>query len=518
MTLIRRSLVFLALTVGLCPALAACNALTGADDLVIKDGDGRGGNGSSNGSGNGAGAGSGETTGATMGEPMAAATGVNLREVALYQGVKRPLMAGGARADSDVPIVQGRDALLRVFYDVIEGYNGGAVTARLTIDGQPPLDVTQPLAGSSSDAAVESTINFDVPAAMMVPGMAYRIELLQPREQSAGDNPAALYPAQGSDPIDVNGSPSALHVKLIPISYAADGTNRLPDTSAAQLKRYRDLFYGMYPLTSLEISVHAPVQWDGALDANGTGWDTLLNSLADFRAQENAPDNVYYYGIFEPAASVAEFCNNGCVAGLGFVTTVADAFGRTSIGIGYPGEIAIETAVHEIGHNHGRNHAPCGDPAGPDQGYPHAGGKIGTWGYDILARRFFPPTTTADVMGYCQPIWTSDYTFRRLFERVQAVDGMNVVIPPEMLDRTWERVQIDTQGNATFLDPVKLHRPPMADATPVELESPSGTEIVQGQLYRYDHLDGGVVLWPRSSAAFASAKIQLAGQLITAIK
>jgi len=146
------------------------------------------------------------------------------------------------------------------------------------------------------------------------------------------------------------------------------------------------------------------------------------------------------------------------------------------------------------------------------------GRKIGTWGYDILARRFFPPTTTADVMGYCQPIWVSDYTYRRLFERVQAVDGLNVVIPPEMLDLTWERVQIDAQGNATFLDPVKLHRPPMADPTPVELESPSGTEVVEGQLYRYDHLDGGVILWPRSSAAFSAAKIQLAGQLITAIK
>jgi hypothetical protein len=121
-------------------------------------------------------------------------------------------------------------------------------------------------------------------------------------------------------------------------------------------------------------------------------------------------------------------------------------------------------------------------------------------------------------MSYCQPIWISDYNFKALFTRIQGIDGAEVVIPPEMLDRTWERVHIDAEGNATFLEPVVLHQPPMADATPVDVEGPVGTQQVQGQLYRYDHLDGGLLMVPQPSNAFTSIKIHLAGELITAVK
>ncbi|MCC6554379.1 MAG: hypothetical protein IT372_15465 [Polyangiaceae bacterium] len=515
----RRSLSLMALAAALCPALIACNALTGAEDLIIKGEDGSGASGTGAGTGTGTGGAGTTSTGTTPQDPMSPATGVSIREIAIYQGVKRPLMTGGAHVDSIIPVVTGRDALIRVFYDLLPDYNGQPVTARLTIDGQAPIDVVQPLSGSSSDGSLQTTINFDVPASMMVGGMGYRVDLLQVTGQGGGDNPAAVFPAAGSDPINVAPSPATLQVKLIPIAYGADGSNRTPDTSQTQLDRYRDLFLAMYPITSIDLTVHAPVQWDSTISPNGAGWESLLNALADFRAQENAPANVYYYGIFAPASSIQEFCGGGCVAGLGFVTTPGDSYGRVAIGIGFTGDIATETAVHEVGHNHGRNHAPCGGPSGVDQSYPYSGGKIGTWGYNILSHQLFSPTNTTDVMGYCQPIWISDYNFRALFSRIQGVDGANVIIPPELFDLTWERVQIDAQGNAAFLAPVSLHRPPMADATPVELVAPSGaTTTVQGQLYRYDHLGGGLLLFPRGSAQLASAKIHLAGSVVTAIK
>ena len=43
----------------------------------------------------------------------------------------------------------------------------------------------------------------------------------------------------------------------------------------------------------------------------------------------------------------------GCVAGLGFVGGPSDSWARAAIGLGFTGDNAAETAVHELGHNHG---------------------------------------------------------------------------------------------------------------------------------------------------------------------
>jgi hypothetical protein len=42
----------------------------------------------------------------------------------------------------------------------------------------------------------------------------------------------------------------------VPFRYDADGSQRLPDTSQAQLERYRDAIYGIFPVSSVEITVH----------------------------------------------------------------------------------------------------------------------------------------------------------------------------------------------------------------------------------------------------------------------
>jgi hypothetical protein len=518
-----RRLRFAWFVAGLLPVAAACNALTGADDLRIEGEDGTDGGGASvsQGPSSGAGlAGPGSSGTGMQGPPLVGAAGVTLREIVMYQGVSRPVMTAGAPATSDIPIVQGRDALFRLFYDTDGSFAGGLVTARFHVDGHPesPVEVVQPITGSSSEDNISSTINLEVPGSMLSPGMTYRVEILQEESVSPVDNPAAKYPAEGSTPLSVGASPAVLHVELIPIQYAADGSNRLPDTSEGQLTAYRELFYGIYPLSNVDITVHAPVNWPSTISPNGAGWTNLLDSLANFRAQENTPDNVYWYGIFMPTSSVGTFCGGGCVAGLGFVTSPSDTFGRVAIGLGYPGSIATETAVHEVGHNHGRNHAPCGGAQGVDGGFPYSGGSIGVWGYNIVTKQLFSPNQTADLMGYCTPLWVSDYTFKAFFSRVQIADGASMIFPPEMMDLTWERVRIDGQGNATFLDPIQLHKPPMNEPTQVELETETGHVTVTGQFYKYDHLDGGLLLWPQPESAITGATIHLGAKLIHATK
>src|SRR5687767_8679806 len=77
------------------------------------------------------GAGAGSGTGGSLNQPTYVGTaGVYVTQVAIYQGVKRVLMLDGAAQTSSVPMIAGRDALIRVFYATDANYTGGEVTGR----------------------------------------------------------------------------------------------------------------------------------------------------------------------------------------------------------------------------------------------------------------------------------------------------------------------------------------------------------------------------------------------------
>lgn len=515
----RRPILLSALVLATAP-FAACNSFTGADELVVFGESGSGASNGGTGASSSVGAGgpggnSTSNTGMPQPPPMVEAQGVSISEIAIYQGVKRSLMKDGAKASSSTPVVAGRDALVRVFFATDGGYDGSPVTANLIIgEGSNPITVTKTLGGVSSDSKLDSTINFDVPGDAIASGAGYRVELQQPSEVSPGGNAAANYPATGFEPLNAQSNGNSLKVKLVPIKYAADGSNRLPDTSPAQLQRYKDEFFAIYPVKSFDLTVRAAVTWNYGVYANGAGWGELLDSIANLRQQDGTPADVYYMGIFEPASSEQNYCGGGCVAGLGMLGGPGDSYSHAAIGLGYTGVGSTETAVHEIGHNHGRNHAPCGGASGVDGAYPYSNAKIGVWGYDLVNKTLFSPNNTSDMMGYCWPIWVSDYTFNALFKRIQTVNNADIYYPPESLDLTYERARVDGEGNITWLDPVDMHLPPMADATPITFNAPEGDEAGVAQYYPYDHLPGGVLVWPQAKPSVTKIQIQLAGKLL----
>jgi hypothetical protein len=219
--------------------------------------------------------------------------------------------------------------------------------------------------------------------------------------------------------------------------------------------------------------------------------------------------DVYYFAPFAPKASFDQFCGGGCVAGLALLGDPGDNFSRAAIGLGYPDADSVVTALHEIGHNHGRQHAPC-DVQDPDPQYPHSGGKDGVWGYDLLTKKLFPPTTT-DVMGYCTPVWVSDYTFKALFDRVKLINGAKRVIVPESLrDRLYDRALVGADGSVQWLSSIRLEEPPVAEEKPIVVESEGLVETVKGSFYRFDHLEGGIVFWPATERPTRAVRIDVA--------
>lgn len=517
--------------------LTACNELTGVNDLVL-DGEntgaatgqpgggnpGGGGQGGAQGGAGGQGGQGGGHTGGVGGQggstdtttttptptnPLSDASGVSISQIAFYQGVKAVLMDKGAPGNTTVPIVAGRDSLMRLFLATDGGYNGQAVTARLTIDGvAEPIEVNGTANGSPKDGSIGSTLNFKIPGASVPPGFSYRVELLQPTEQSKGPNANAHYPADGFAKTNAASVGKSLRITIVPIQYGADGSNRLPDTSPGMLQGYKNLFMAMYPTPDVEITVRAPAPYNGQVDANGNGWDQLLGYLGQLRADDNAPFDMYYYGAFSPASSFENFCGGGCVAGLGNIGGSGDAYSRAAIGLGFNydgGSVAFETAVHEIGHTHGRYHSPCGGAAGTDPKYPYAGAKIGVWGYNIITGKLYDPNANTDVMGYCQPIWISDFTWKGIYQRVKAVNGAKIIVPDELMNLTYDRARIDMNGKVHWLRSIKLELPPQSDILPITVSNDAGMSAVNGHYYTYDHLDGAVVLWPRQNGLTSNA-------------
>lgn len=509
--------------------LFGCNAITGADQLVVDndmDGDGTddgpadddgnqggrnnddGGSSTGAGSANGGGTTNGGSTGEGAGSPVEAtgpATGFTIDEVAIYQAVKSEIFSNGASHAPSVTVVANRPAVIRVF--VSKGNVSGApVTARLHI-GDQTMEVPVSGALNGSDEDYGSTINFDVPGSYITAGANWSVELVESTQTSSANPGASTSPATLAAE-----ATHSLKVTIVPVMYQADGSNRMPDVSQAQLDRYQAYFMTLYPTNNVIVKLGNTLQWDNIIDASGNGWDSLLNQLSAMRNNANVAFDEYYYGVFNPAASFNQFCGGGCVAGLGFIGDPNGEYSRAAIGLGFTGDMAAWTAVHEVGHNHGRPHSPCGGVAGADGNYPHQGGSIGVWGMDIFGHQMVPPNYK-DFMGYCEPTWISDYVYEEILDFMKATGGsQSLYIPEEERDQTYERINIGgaNADQLSFLEPITLARPPMGTVEDVVITHEDGsTETVQGTYFRYDHLPGGVLFVKQRPAAIHTVDVNL---------
>ena len=101
--------------------------------------------------------------------------------------------------------------------------------------------------------------------------------------------------------------------------------------------------------------------------------------------------------------------------------TQAEAYKRCSMVITEKSNLVGPKALtfaHELGHAHGLSHAPCGDAAEPDKKYPYPNANIGVQGYNVFIPKLFP-SSTPDIMSYCDPAWISDFHWNKLEGRVR---------------------------------------------------------------------------------------------------
>lgn len=487
-------------------AAAACSSDGGETGSTSAGGSGSGASGGSAGSAAGGAGGS----GGSVSGPTHATPGVSLTEVAIYQGVKRSLMVGGEVVESDVPLIAGRDALLRVFYTTDGAFPGGEVIGRLSVAGGDPIEVRATLGAGSTDAELESTLNFEIPGDRVSDPLSWSVEILS--EGEGEDSPASRFPADGTSDVVVAGKRNVFRLVLAPFRYNADNSGRLPNLDEVQVAKIRDRIKGLYPVSDVEVRVREPADWSGTLSPNGDGWQALGLTLSGFRNADGESEDAYYYGIFNPTDTFFSYCGSGCLLGVTLLNNsppdVGNPFLRLALGVGYE-NYASGTAAHELGHAHGREHVACGGPDGVDRNYPHDGKTIGTWGYDITSKELKDPAVYSDIMGYCSRQHVSDYTYKALHERGQRINQPHLVG-----EFNYDIVSVDGSGHAEFATSLERQSPVAGNPVDVTAFDARGARGLRGEFFHYDHLPGGWLLLPQD-AELTRAEFVVDGVLYT---
>ena len=302
---------------------------------------------------------------------------------------------------SSVPLMAGRDALLRVFVtgDQDSFYQPSVVALfyhgdRLEYGADMRLE-SDVLPGDVNEGRRDRSYNAVIPGAIIRPGTTMVIDLDRTGSVPLGAGSQLRIPEVGRLALDVKTVP-VMDLTVVPIVVAAKQNNDIYNwtqglnADSEQLQFARSVL----PIPDLVVNVHEGYVTTADL-STGAGWGQLLGELTFLRRME--PRKGYYYG----AVVLDEDTTWDGLGYIGFPLAVGAANQRTM--------------AHELGHTLSLRHAPCGGAIGPDPAYPYEDGIIGVWGYDLREDRILDPFLYKDVMGYCHPSWISDYSFARAF-------------------------------------------------------------------------------------------------------
>jgi len=315
--------------------------------------------------------------------------------------------------DNSVPLVAGRNGLLRVFVRasgpnsalpaVRARFYSGATLVNTVMIPAPVISVPTAI----DEATLSSSWNAQLSGESLQPGLRILLDVDPANAVAEGNETDNMLPANGIPAtMDVR-TVSTLSVRLVPVIQAARGdTARIDESNKAN---FILPMQKVFPVATIDADIRAPYTYTGAeLQSGGTNWTALLSEINAVRIAEAS--GRMYYGVVRVGYTSG-------VAGLGYIGVPA------ALGWDYQPS-GTEVMAHELGHNFGRLHAPCGNPAGVDNFFPYAGATIGVFGYDIIAGLVKFPILR-DLMSYCDPPWISDYTYKAILN-FRAANPMTV--------------------------------------------------------------------------------------------
>jgi hypothetical protein len=456
------------------------------------------------------------------------AAGVRIASVAMYQPVKIPLVEKGVEiSERNAPVIARKRGLLRVFVETLPGYAPRMLIAKLELSGSPasgmPMEVMARIDANSTDADLESSLNFDLPAGAITETTRYSVTLLEPPgampataaatggagmpAATAASDPDARWPRQDGELAALGArEPGVFRVVVVPYRYQADSSGRLPATDDAEMAKYREYLKALYPASDVELEVHEPVDFDDPIGQT-SGWSQWLDSHCALREEEKPDPKVFYYGMIAPKATWREY--GGGVAGVSPLPNAAGNFGRCSVGIGFSGFAFV--AAHELGHALGLEHAPCGTSDGGAFPYPEA--VIGNWAYDFIESELIAPDDAHDLMSYCDPPYMSDYNYQRLFGRIRYLNLQFNVRPGP--PQRYHRVLIPEDGSPLVRGSLEFTLPPGGpeESRNVALLDAAGNPLANAEAFYFPFSEPDTGLWLVPDSGFARVRLDGVGDV-----
>ncbi len=391
----------------------------------------------------------------------------------------------------DVPLVAGREALLRVFVAAASTNSlTPTVRVRLFTGTTNFRTFTINAPGSSvptsvSEGTLNSSWNATLTASDMRVGLRIQVDVDPTNLVAEPDETDNVWPRTGTKTLDVR-TVAPLNVVFVPVHQSSTGLTG--DVTPANLEsRYFSMTRQMYPLADINASVRATYTTNtAALQSNdgNSAWLTVLSEINSLRAADGS--QAHYYGV------VGTSYGSG-IAGYAYVP------GRAGVGWDKSGS-ALRVTAHELGHNFSRRHvAACGS-GNTDANYPYAGGIISNFGWNSGTNELVN-TTVTDIMGYCGTQWISDYTWSAVMNyrgTSGMVAGFGATTQPTLM--VWGRIK---DGVVTLEPAVRLTTTPAVAQRPgryrLELRDKTG-RVLTGFSF-----DPEVVDHDENASAFAFA-------------
>jgi hypothetical protein len=335
-------------------------------------------------------------------------------------------------AEGTLPLVRGTAAVANVlightrpsatrFPVVLRLFRGSTLVRADTANSGTFLNDAPILSGPSAQ--------FLIPDSLITNDVSWQVEIDPGQTRPDSIRSDNRFPRAGTTALTVATLPQ-FRMRFVPI-ILSNHDNRTGNVTESNLDQYLLTARQILPIGRITATVGTPLTSAANFGSPPSGgaatfWRQVLAELDVARILSAEPD-VYWYGAVAPPAGF----NNVSVGGFGYIPTDPRATGpstRTALSVhvnwfNNPTQ-ARDLVAHELGHTFGRSHAPsCGAEPPTDPSFPNPQGTInaighdvGSWAAGLTALASVQNVGVGDVMGYCFPVWISEYTWRGVFQ------------------------------------------------------------------------------------------------------